>query len=78
MMNSNKMLKDMEKDKRRREQKVTRKAVNDRIKRETEEIAKKLAEAKSIIIELDQHEGAEGWSEGMRERIDNFIMTTLV
>ena len=27
----------------------------------------------SLVKLLDQHEGSEGWSKGMRERIDNVI-----
>jgi len=30
-------------------------------------------EARVLIKLMDEHEGAEGWSEGMRERIAKFI-----
>jgi len=39
----------------------------------THDSASLLRVAATLIRDLDAHEGAEGWSQGYRERIDQFF-----
>jgi hypothetical protein len=42
-------------------------------KDEVDALMERLIEAEEIIVELCAHEGAEGWSQSLNERLDNFF-----
>jgi len=41
-----------------------------------EELLAKLTEAEWLICELEMHEGAEGWSEYLSKRLENYRFIT--